>query len=257
MIDLAAVAPYIAKVGPPVLFVTISGAHLYGFESADSDYDLRGAHITLARDLFRLDPPAETIEIMDKASPIEMDLVTHDVRKFFGLLLKNNGYVLEQVFSPIVLHALPEFDELRTLARGCITRNHHHHFRRFAENQWDMVFGKAGPSVKGLLYAYRPLLAGIHLLTTGEVESNIVVLNERFRLSHVADLVAIKRNGAEKGPAQGVDVEFHEREFTRLRDALEDARTRSTLPEQPSTRDAIDDLLVRLRLKYGLDATNS
>lgn len=26
----------------PLLFVTISGAHLYGFPSPDSDYDLRG-----------------------------------------------------------------------------------------------------------------------------------------------------------------------------------------------------------------------
>ncbi len=27
----------------PLLFATISGAHLYGFPSPDSDYDLRGA----------------------------------------------------------------------------------------------------------------------------------------------------------------------------------------------------------------------
>ncbi len=26
----------------PLVFVTISGAHLYGFPSSDSDYDLRG-----------------------------------------------------------------------------------------------------------------------------------------------------------------------------------------------------------------------
>jgi len=29
----------------PLLFATVSGAHLYGFPSPDSDYDLRGAHI--------------------------------------------------------------------------------------------------------------------------------------------------------------------------------------------------------------------
>ncbi|MDJ0688801.1 MAG: nucleotidyltransferase domain-containing protein [Xenococcaceae cyanobacterium MO_188.B32] len=27
----------------PLLFATISGAHLYGFPSPDSDYDLRGS----------------------------------------------------------------------------------------------------------------------------------------------------------------------------------------------------------------------
>ena len=29
----------------PLLFITISGAHLYGFPSPDSDYDLRGVHL--------------------------------------------------------------------------------------------------------------------------------------------------------------------------------------------------------------------
>jgi hypothetical protein len=31
----------------PLLFATISGAHLYGFPSPDSDFDLRGAHVPL------------------------------------------------------------------------------------------------------------------------------------------------------------------------------------------------------------------
>ena len=29
----------------PLVFATISGAHLYGFPSPDSDYDLRGVHL--------------------------------------------------------------------------------------------------------------------------------------------------------------------------------------------------------------------
>lgn len=29
----------------PLLFSNISGAHLYGFPSPDSDFDLRGAHV--------------------------------------------------------------------------------------------------------------------------------------------------------------------------------------------------------------------
>jgi uncharacterized protein len=37
--EVAAAQPY------PLAFATVSGAHLYGFPSPDSDYDLRGAHI--------------------------------------------------------------------------------------------------------------------------------------------------------------------------------------------------------------------
>jgi len=40
-----------------------------------------------------------------------MDIVSHDARKFFGLLLKKNGYVLEQLYSPLVVRATPQHSE--------------------------------------------------------------------------------------------------------------------------------------------------
>ena len=38
----------------PLLFATVSGAHLYGFPSLDSDYDLRGAQHPSGRRSFRI-----------------------------------------------------------------------------------------------------------------------------------------------------------------------------------------------------------
>src|SRR4051794_36025291 len=89
--NIVAAQPY------PLVFATISGAHLYGFPSADSDYDLRGAHILPARAVLGLDVKDETLEKSSIVEGLELDLVTHDVRKFFLLLLKKNGYVLEQL----------------------------------------------------------------------------------------------------------------------------------------------------------------
>ncbi len=43
----------------------------------------------------------DTLTIEEKRDGFELDLVTHDVKKFFGLLLRRNGYVLEQLFSPL------------------------------------------------------------------------------------------------------------------------------------------------------------
>jgi predicted nucleotidyltransferase len=234
----------------PLLFVTMSGAHLYGFSSPDSDYDLRGSHITPVRQLVGLSVPNETHEVMDKSGPIEMDIVTHDVRKFFRLLLKNNGYVLEQVCSPLVVHSTPEFDELRALAPRCVTRHHTHHFLRFGVGQWELVVKGGRPTVKGLLYTYRVLLAGIHLMRTGRVESNIIVLNRDFRLEYIDDLVAMKLAGPEKAELRGHTLERHEREFTRLCALLEEARAQSALPDEPTCRPEIDDLLVRVRMKH-------
>src|SRR6266853_469500 len=95
----------------PLLFASISGAHLYGFPSPDSDFDLRGAHVLPLKDVVGLQTGPETIEKSGMRDGLEIDLVTHDVKKFFGLLLKKNGYVLEQVLSPLIVHTTPVHDE--------------------------------------------------------------------------------------------------------------------------------------------------
>src|SRR5262245_51936383 len=66
----------------PLIFATISVAHLYGFPSPDSDYDLRGVHLLPAEDALGLDAGRETIESSTDESGAEVDLVTHDARKF-------------------------------------------------------------------------------------------------------------------------------------------------------------------------------
>ncbi len=100
----------------PLLFATISGAHLYGFPSPDSDYDLRGVHLLPLEEIVGLKTSHETVEKSGIHDGLEIDLVTHDAKKFFGLMLKKNGYVLEQVLSPLVVHTTPEHEELKAIA---------------------------------------------------------------------------------------------------------------------------------------------
>src|SRR5205823_8499522 len=124
------------------------------------------------------DPGRETVEASHLRGGTQVDLVTHDVRKFLGLLLKKNGYVLEQLLSPLVVHTTPEHAELTALAPGCITRHHSHHYFGFAETQWKLFRKEQPRRVKPLLYVYRVLLTGIHLMRSGEVEANLIRLNE-------------------------------------------------------------------------------
>jgi hypothetical protein len=70
----------------PLLFATISGAHLYGFPSPDSDFDLREAHVVPLEEVLCLDDRDETVEDSRVIEGLEMDIMSHDVRKFFGLL---------------------------------------------------------------------------------------------------------------------------------------------------------------------------
>jgi hypothetical protein len=232
----------------PLLFATVSGAHLYGFPSPDSDYDLRGAHILPVPEVIGLDPGRETVELSEKRVDLELDLVTHDVKKFFGLLLKKNGYVLEQLYSPLVLHALPQHEELKEIAKACITRHHSHHYFGFAETQWKLFDREHPRRVKPLLYVFRVLLTGIQLMRTGVIEANLVTLNQEFRLPYIDELIARKLSGLEKSTLPEADLGYYEREYQRLRGMLENAFQHSRLPEAPMARPALNDLLIRLRV---------
>ncbi len=231
-----------------LMFATISGAHLYGFPSPDSDYDLRGIHLLPLRDVVGLAPGQETVERSGVHDGLEIDLVTHDAKKFFGLMLKKNGYVLEQVFSPLVVQTTPEHEELKEIARRCVTKHHAHHYLGFAETQWKLFQKESPPRVKPLLYVYRVLLTGIHLMQTGEVEANLPQLNAEARLPYIDELIGRKLAGPEKGTLDDSDLEFHQREFERLRARLEAEYANSKLPETNSAAASLNDLLVRMRL---------
>jgi predicted nucleotidyltransferase len=231
----------------PLIFATVSGAHLYGFASPDSDWDLRGVHLLPADEVLGLFDRQETVEQERKEDGVELDLVTHDARKFFNLLLKRNGYVLEQLYSPLIVHTSGEHDELKEIAKGCITRYHSHHYLGFAATQRELFEKERPRRIKPLLYTYRVLLTGIHLMRTGEVEANLMRLNDEFRLGTISELVSRKSSGTEQSTLFDVDVEAHRRELERLRTELETASEQSQLPEAPSARAALSDLLVRLR----------
>jgi predicted nucleotidyltransferase len=296
----------------PLIFATISGAHLYGFPSPDSDFDLRGVHVLPLPRVLGLDLWDETVQEERSIEGLEMDIVSHDVRKFFNLLLKKNGYVLEQLFSPLIVHTTPEHAELKAICNprqvaptpsksgdgtsqtappgdperttavpspggegqgesgrivfppgtqilpsvlnspptGVITRHHSHHYLGFAETQWRLFEKERPRRVKPLLYVYRVLLTGIHLMRTGRVEANLVTLNETFRLPFLPGLIARKLAGPEQSTLPDADLAFHETEYQRLRAELQAAHAASPLPELPdeATRAALNDLLVRIRL---------
>lgn len=71
--------------GPLPLFATVSGAHLYGFASPDSDWDLRGAYVAPLRSVIGLAVADETFELSCVRDGEELDWVAHDVRKFESL----------------------------------------------------------------------------------------------------------------------------------------------------------------------------
>lgn len=89
-----------------------------------------------------------------------------------------------------------------------------------------------------------------HGTLEGDVEANLVKLNETFCLPYLGDLIARKLAGPEQSTLDDADLAFHQGEYERLRAELQAAHDASTLREMPeeTTRAALNDLLVRVRL---------
>ncbi len=231
------------------VFVTISGAHIYGFPSLDSDIDLRGAHVKPLRELVGLRPGSDTYEMKGvEIEGIEIDCVSHDLGKYLRLLTRKNGYVLEQILSPLVVYDGGCLQELRALARDALTRHLVHHYKGFFATQERLLLKASAPTAKAMLYLFRVAMTGIHVLLTGEVETHILRLNEHFRLPFIPDLVARKKAGTEKGVLHPAEFEAFYKEGKRLEGRLDEAFAASLLPDDVRNLDAIDDFLVRMRL---------
>ena len=231
-----------------LLFVTVHGSKLHGFDTPDSDRDIRGCHVLPLEVVIGLDGGQESIRKKDDdlAAP-GVELATHDVRKYFTMLLKNNGNILEELFSPLVLVIGPFHEELREIARACITRRHYRHFLGMAGQALNTIGKRGRAEAKYALHVYRSLLAGIHLMDTGEIEPHLPTLNAGARLAHVEELMVRRHAGSGDVHLQPEEIEFMKKEFSRLKSVLERASDTSTLPERPQARSRLNDLLIRVR----------
>lgn len=165
-LDPAALGTVAAEQPYPLVFATVSGAHLYGFPSRDSDVDMRGVHVLPVAEVVGLRHGPETLTRMWTDNEVEMDLVTHDLAKFCRLLC---------------------------------------------------TLGSLVPEAPGYLAAL------IEAKASGEHRS----------LASVPEAPDADRIGTD---------------LDRLHEVLDEARERSTLPEQPSAHAALHDLVVRTRL---------
>jgi predicted nucleotidyltransferase len=233
----------------PIFLAVLSGAHRYGFASGDSDYDIRGAHLLPLEEVVGLAARRDTVDLMYDQKGREIDVVTHDLEKYIRFLLDKRAMVLEHIFCPLVIAAHDEFDQLRALAKDCITRHHAHHYLGFVRSRWQAFEDTL--RLKALLYAYRGCFTGIHLMRTGQVESNLATLADIYDRPEILDLVEAKQAGTEKMELPTSSVSQHKQPITSLLERLEREHKESDLPETPSAgvKEKLSELLVRVRLK--------
>lgn len=230
-------------------FASVTGSYAYGCHSPSSDYDIHGVHLLSVQEILGLDQTCETIErkVEHPGEDVEeLDIATHDLRKCVRLLLKGNGNVLEDVYSPLVISSSSIHEELRDLGQGCITKQLALHYKGHAFNQQRRM--KLN-NLKQFLHMYRCLLMGLYLMQTGTLEMHLPSLADEYSYPAVHDLIAYKLAGFDFIPGNALAGHFQNVETLLVR--LDMARERSHLPEKASAtiHKQLEDFVIRVRLE--------
>ncbi|SET97838.1 nucleotidyltransferase domain-containing protein [Stigmatella erecta] len=231
------------------LTVSLTGAHAYGFPSPDSDLDLKCVHITPTSHLLRLEQrttPAERLEVVEG---VEVDYSSNELAPVLLGVLQGNGNFVERLLGAHTLRGSAELESLRPCVRGVLSRRLHRHYRGFAQGQlreWEKTGFR---STKKLLYVLRTTLTGTHVLLTGEVETDLTALMDRYGFAEAGELVAWKRRGERSELSEALSERWRG-QVGRAFEQLDAARERSVLPEAPQDTDALEAWLLELRRSH-------
>jgi len=248
--DMALVRRFLAARGGERQFVHvgITGAHLYGFVSPDSDIDMKGMHVQPTLDLVGLSRPKEVWNAIELFEGVECDVTTREAGPALHSLLDGDGNTFERILSPYQAFASPAFEALQDIARRSVHRGLAAHYRGYFRGMRREHALKG--RVKTALYGYRVALSGLHLLSTGEVNPHLPDLVSAHGLDWVRELIARKVEGAEKMPIEPSDNARVLADWDRLEAALADGLAETSLPEACLTRSELADWLRTLRLAH-------
>lgn len=249
--DLDLARRFLAAHGPadPVLLCGITGSHIYGFPSPDSDIDMKGLHVAPTAALLGLAPPNPTHDRLMVFEGTECDLTTHEVASALTRLVKGDGNVLERILSPLQLVAGPDLDALQALARASIHQGFAKHYRgylRGMQREHDLK-GRA----KTALYSLRVALTGVHLLRTGALETDVGVNATEHGPADlralVEELVSLKGSTHERVTlSESLDAAVRS-QWSRLEERLDRALRTTDLPEVCPNQGALEAWLLELR----------
>jgi predicted nucleotidyltransferase len=208
-----------------VIYACESGSRAWGFDSADSDYDIRFIYINrpewyLAIDLER---KRDVIEL-----PIndDLDISGWDLRKALQLFQKSNPPLLEWLGSPIsYFEKYSVISSMRDLAAQCYSpiACQYHYFKMAKGNFRDYLTGER-VWLKKYLYVLRPILAVIWLerqlgVVPTEFQKLVEgVVDDADLKKAIDELLDLKRSGSEMDFAPKIPEisQFVESELDRM-----------------------------------------
>jgi uncharacterized protein len=209
-----------------VLYACESGSRAWGFESADSDYDVRFIYLRATSHYLSIDRGRGVIE-----RPVDngIDLSGWDVIKASELFCKSNPPLLEWIQSPIVYRSTPSLIEKlqRLLPQYYSPKACMHHYLHMADGNFREYLKGEEVWTKKYFYVLRPILAclwieqGLGIVPTEFHRLVEAVVTDRGLRNEIDALLAAKKAGQElrKGPRNETISSFTEQQIFRLNGA--------------------------------------
>jgi predicted nucleotidyltransferase len=233
-----------------IFYACESGSRAWGFESRDSDYDVRFVYAHRTEWYLSVKPGRDVIEPPEHHG---IDAAGWDIRKALALMSKSNPPLLEWLRSPVVYR---DRREVTDIARDLIPAYFSpiacfYHYLHMARGNYREHLAGDRVRLKKYFYVLRPVLACVWLerrLGTVPVEFERLVdrVLERPALKAViGDLLARKRAGEELdwGPRIPEISDYLDREMARLSAVQYPPPTRH---DRPNLDDALRHILVAL-----------
>lgn len=141
-----------------ILYACESGSRAWGFESKDSDYDIRFIYVRPVKDYIAVEQPPDVVEIPGDEV---WDMNGWDLTKALKLLVKGNSNLLEWLHSPIPYIENPEFcsEMLDLVDRSVSAKKLYFSYQGMARNNYREYLHREIVWIKKYLYVLRPLLA--------------------------------------------------------------------------------------------------
>lgn len=225
----------------------ISGSNLYGWNSKDSDIDIRGCFILDKESFLGLHKPVEVLEVSAEEN---QDIVLFELNKLTSLALKGNCNILEEINAP-QFYKNADFLKLKQLINNSFgKRGIYNSYKGMATFNYKRFILRGRNTVKKYLYVFRSLLSGIYVLQTGIIQPNISELNKCFKIKEVNKLVEIKKAGLENEPLRDLEEGNLDKLIRDLFDKLDKAYLKCKIPEKPSEEEIeeVNKFIIKLRL---------
>jgi predicted nucleotidyltransferase len=210
------------------ILAVVVGSRAYGLAGPGSDHDRRGVYAAPTRLFWQLDKPPTHLD-----GPGE-EQFSWEIERFCTLALQGNPTVLEVLWSPLRTQVTPHGEALLAARSAFLSRRVAETYGAYARDQLKRVAARrertGETNHKQAMHMIRLLLAGAHVLRTGEILVDVTPLRDR--------LLAVKHGDVPWEAVTGWAGE--------LLDDLAAAARATTLPTEPD-RAAVDQLLYAVR----------